>query len=91
MIIIDYNGIAIGNIITQKLKIEEDLIRHMILNTIRMYNKKFRDKYGQVVIACDSSSWRKDVSPQYKFKRKEGREESSMDWNEVFRITNLGR
>lgn len=91
MIIIDYNGIAIGNIITQKLKIEEDLIRHMILNTIRMYNKKFRDKYGQVVIACDSSSWRKDVFPQYKFKRKEGREESSMDWNEVFRITNLVR
>lgn len=91
MIIIDYNGIAIGNIITQKLDIQEDLIRHMILNTIRMYNKKFRDKYGQVVIACDASSWRKEYFPQYKFKRKEGREESSIDWNEVFRIINLVR
>ena len=90
MIIIDYNGIAIGNIITQKLDINEDLIRHMILNTIRMYNKKFRDKYGQVIIACDSSSWRRDYFPNYKFKRREGREEdkSSMDWNEVFRIIN---
>jgi 5'-3' exonuclease len=88
VIIIDYNGIAIGNIVTQKLNIDEDLIRHMILNTIRMYNKKFRDKYGQVVIACDSSSWRKDYFPQYKFKRKTGREESSMDWDEVFRIIN---
>lgn len=91
MIIIDFNGIAIGNIITQKLDIQEDLIRHMILNSIRMYNKKFRDKYGQVVIACDSSSWRKEYFPQYKFKRKEGREESTMDWNEVFRIVNMVR
>ena len=93
MIIIDYNGIAIGNIITQKLDINEDLIRHMILNTIRMYNKKFRDKYGQVIIACDSSSWRRDYFPNYKFKRREGREEdkSSMDWNEVFRIINQVR
>lgn len=93
MIIIDYNGIAIGNIITQKLDIQEDLIRHMILNTIRMYNKKFRDKYGSVVIACDSSSWRRDYFPNYKFKRREGREEdkSSIDWNEVFRIINQVR
>ena len=93
MIIIDYNGIAIGNIITQKLDIQEDLIRHMILNTIRMYNKKFRDKYGSVVIACDSSSWRRDYFPNYKFKRREGREEdkSSINWNEVFRIINQVR
>ena len=91
MIIVDFNGIAVGNVITQKLDIQEDLIRHMILNTLRMYNKKFRDKYGQMVIACDSSSWRKEYFPQYKFKRKVGREESSMDWNEVFRIINLVR
>lgn len=89
MIIIDYNGIALGAIVTQKLAIEEDLIRHMILNTIRMYNKKFRDEYGQIVIACDSSSWRKKYYPQYKFRRKADREESTtMDWDEVFRIIN---
>jgi len=91
VIIIDYNAIAIGNIITQRLDIQEDLIRHMILNTIRMYNKKFRDKFGQVVIACDSSSWRKDYYPEYKFKRKSGREESSTDWDEIFRIINQVR
>jgi hypothetical protein len=91
MIIVDFNGIAVGNIITQKLDIQEDLIRHMILNTLRMYNKKFRDKYGQMVIACDSSSWRKEYYPQYKYKRKVSREESSMDWNEVFNIINTVR
>lgn len=88
MVVIDYNGIAISSIITQKLDINEDLIRHVILNTIRMYNKKFRDEYGQVVIACDSRTWRRDYFPNYKFKRREGREESTMDWTEIFRIIN---
>lgn len=91
MIILDFNGIAIGNVITQKLEIQEDMIRHMILNSIRMYNKKFRNEYGQMVIACDSSSWRKDYFPNYKFKRKSGREESTLDWNEIFRIINMVR
>ena len=93
MIIIDYNGIAVGNIITQKLDLNEDLIRHTILNTIRMYNKKFRKEYGQVVIACDSSSWRRDYFPNYKYKRRESREDdkSSIDWTEVFRIINMVR
>ena len=89
MIIIDYNAIAIANIITQKLDVQEDMIRHMILNSIRMYNKKFRKEYGQMVIATDSSNWRREVFPQYKFKRRDGREESSLDWNEIFRIINL--
>ena len=88
MIIVDYNAIAIAGVITQKMKIDEHLIRHMILNTIRMYNKKFRNEYGQMVIACDHSSWRREVFPQYKASRKKGREESSLDWNEIFRIIN---
>jgi len=88
VIIIDYNGIAISSVVVQKLEIKEDLLRHMILNTIRMYNTKFRDEYGQLVIACDSSTWRRDYFPNYKFKRREGREESSIDWEELFRIIN---
>ena len=91
MIIIDYNGIALSSIITQKLDINEDLIRHVILNTVRMYNKKFRDEYGQMVIACDGGSWRRDYFPNYKYKRREGREQSTMNWDEVFRIVNAVR
>jgi len=56
-----------------------------------MYNKKFRDEYGEMVIACDHSSWRKEVFPQYKASRKKGREESSLDWNEIFRVINQVR
>ena len=86
MIILDFNGIAISGVITQKLEVNEDLIRHMILNSIRMYNKKFRDEYGQMVIACDNSTWRRDYFPNYKYKRRESREQSTMDWTEIFRI-----
>jgi len=72
MIIVDYSGIAIAAIFSQQRpdEIEEGLIRHMILNSLRMYNVKFKQDYGQMIIACDSTSWRKEKYPQYKFKRK---------------------
>lgn len=90
MILIDYNGIAVGNIITQRVELKEDIIRHMILNTIRMYRKKFK-QYGDVVITCDGGSWRRDYFPEYKWKRRNTREESDLDWEEIFRIINLVR
>jgi len=89
MIIIDYNGIAVGNVITQRLDLQEDLIRHMILNTIRMYNVKFKDNYGpEVVIALEGGSWRKDYFPQYKANRKKSRVKDTMDWNKLYEIIN---
>lgn len=89
MILIDYNAIAISNIVTQKLALDENLIRHMILNSIRMYRKKYVREFGEVVIASDGrKNWRFEAFPQYKFKRKDARKESSIDWKEVFRITN---
>jgi hypothetical protein len=91
MIVIDYNGIAIGNIVVQKLAIDENLIRHMILNSIRMYRKKFKE-YGDVVIVADgANNWRRDAYPEYKANRKKSRDQSSIDWDEVFRITNMVR
>jgi len=74
----------------QNLEIKEDIIRHVILNSIRMYNKKFRDKYGAMVICTEGrKNWRKDYFPEYKFKRKATREKSKLDWPEAFRIINL--
>tara|TARA_B110000503_G_scaffold72394_1_gene111939 strand:+ start:60 stop:908 length:849 start_codon:yes stop_codon:yes gene_type:complete len=84
MIIIDYSAIAISNILAQKLTRESD-IRHTILNSLRMYNKRFRKDYGQMVIAIDSYSWRKDVYPEYKFKRASVRKESNVDWESLFK------
>ena len=92
MILIDYNAVAIGNLVVQRLNVDENLIRHMILNSIRMYRQKFQNEYGEVVIVADGAgNWRRDVFPQYKYKRRKNPEESSIDWNEAFRIINMVR
>jgi len=92
MILIDYNAVAIGNLVVQRLNVDENLIRHMILNSIRMYRQKFQKEYGEVVIVADGqANWRRDVFPQYKYKRRKSRDESSIDWNEAFRIINMVR
>ena len=90
MIIVDYSGIAIAAIFSQDRpeEVEEPLIRHMILNTIRRYNVKFRKEYGQMVIACDNTSWRKEQFEHYKAKRKSSREESPLDWGKFFGFLN---
>ena len=92
MILLDYNAIAIGNVAVQKLAADEGLIRHMILNSIRMYRQKFHKEYGEMVIVADGmNNWRKEAFPQYKAARRKKRDESTIDWNEVFRIINLVR
>jgi len=92
-IIVDYSGIAIASIFSQVKadKIEEPFIRHLILNTLRMYNVKYRAKYGQMILACDGGSWRKSYYTQYKAGRRKNREESALDWKEIFRIINAVR
>ena len=85
MILVDFSGIAIATIAVNKIN-DESMLRHMILNSLRMYNKKFKEQYGQMVLACDHSSWRRDYFPQYKANRRKGRDESDFDWAEAFRI-----
>ena len=86
MILVDYSGICLASILINKT-LDEGMIRHMTLNSLRMYNKKFRDDYGQMILACDgANNWRREYFPQYKANRRTGREESTFDWNEAFRI-----
>ena len=89
MQILDFNGIAIAAITVHGVQPEEDLLRHYILNTIRMYNVKFRKEYGQMVIACDSRSWRRDYFPQYKHGRSKNRDESTLDWGKIFDLLDM--
>ena len=91
MIIVDFNAICISNIFVQKMNLEEDLIRHMVLNSLRMYRTRFKKDYGELVIATDSSSWRKDYYPEYKAARKIGRQKSTMDWEKAFNIITMIR
>lgn len=94
MIIVDLNQVMISNFMAQigshtNIKVEEALIRHMVLNSIRSYKQKFGDKYGELVIACDDRKyWRRDIFPYYKASRKKAREESDIDWTAIFESLN---
>ena len=94
MIIFDFNQVAIANLMEQigssKTAVDESLVRHMILNTIRTYVKKFKAEYGtDIVIACDNKKyWRRDVFPHYKAHRKKARDSSGHDWNSIFECLN---
>ena len=92
MILLDYNQICISNLMVHMNKnaiLDEDLVRHMVLNSIRLYKNRFGDKYGEVVICCDDKNyWRKDIFPYYKAHRKGDREKSPYDWNTIFECLN---
>ena len=88
MIIVDYSGIALASIIINKT-FDEQLIRHMILNSLRMYRTRYKEEYGELVLAVDASNnWRKTAFPQYKASRKKTQKQSDFDWGEAFRILN---
>jgi hypothetical protein len=95
--IVDLNQTMIANLMAQignhtNIKIEEDLLRHMILNSLRNYNHKFRAEFGEMVIACDDKHyWRRTMFPYYKVNRKRDREKSELDWNAIFEVLNKVR
>lgn len=94
MILIDLNQVLISNLMQHingdpKFKIEEALVRHLVLNSLRSYIKQFKSKYGHVVICCDSKKyWRRDVFPFYKSNRKKSRDASEFDWGIIFECLN---
>ena len=94
MIILDMNQISLANLMmnfhmNKSTELEEDMVRHMILNSIRMYRTMFKEEYGEIVLAYDSRHyWRRDVFPQYKMNRKKGREKDNFDWDSIFGLLN---
>ena len=88
------NQIAVANLMmnlnmNKSKEVDEDTVRHMILNSIRMYRQEYKEEYGEPVLTWDSKhSWRKDYFPQYKAGRRKGREKSSLDWDKIFTVLN---
>jgi len=88
LILLDNNQILLANIF-QTMKqvdtIDENMLRHMVLNTYRMYRSMFKDEYGELVICHDSSNcWRKDLFSYYKQNRKTKQDESDVDWKSIY-------
>ena len=93
MIVIDYSGVAIAAITGFKEDLHRDeahvenLIRHVILSTIKNYKKKFKREFGsEVVIAVDVGPyWRKGIFEHYKAGRKKAKDDSDIPWDLVFK------
>jgi 5'-3' exonuclease len=89
MILVDLNQVLLAGLMAQisnhKGKLDESLIRHMILNIIRNHVKNFKNEYGEVVLCCDNRKyWRKEYFPFYKANRKKNRDKSDLDWHLIF-------
>ena len=90
MILLDYSQTVIGSFMAVsrgKPVVEEDLLRHTILNSIRMFRNKFTKDYGEMVICCDDKdNWRKEIFPEYKANRRKNRENDPTDWKTLFEL-----
>lgn len=94
-LLIDLNQVLISNLmqhlkfVSKQHEMNEDLIRHMCINTIRSNVKQFRSKYQNVILCCDSKHyWRRDYFAFYKSHRKHDREASGLDWDMIFTVLN---
>ena len=94
MIIIDMNQIALASLMmnlnmNKSDTADEKMVRHMILNSIRLYRTKYFQEYGEVILSWDSKhSWRRDYFPQYKASRRKGRQKSDLNWDSIFEFLN---
>lgn len=94
MILVDLNQVMISNMMAQignhkNMPIDENMLRHMILNTLRSNRMKFKDEFGELVICADDKNfWRKEIYPYYKANRKKSRDKSELDWSAIFNALN---
>jgi len=88
MILVDLNQVMISNIMMQPgiaKSVDENIVRHMVVNSLRGYNVKFGKDYGEMVICSDDKNyWRRDVFPYYKASRKKDRAASPYNWALIF-------
>ena len=96
MIFVDFSQVMISNTMVHLGKhettVDEGMMRHMILNSLRMTKNTYGKKYGELVICCDARNyWRRDIFPYYKAHRKVSRDKSPVDWNQVYGVLNKVR
>lgn len=94
MILVDLNQVMISNMMMQignhkNAMVDENMLRHMILNSIRANKLKFQNDFGEMIICADDKNyWRRQRFPYYKASRKRDREESELDWSAIFNALN---
>lgn len=97
MILIDLNQVMISNMMMQignhqNAEVDENMLRHMVLNSLRSNKVKFEKDYGEFIICADDKNyWRREMFPYYKASRRKSREKSELDWNAIFSALNAIR
>lgn len=87
MIVVDLSTVLWSGVYAQAKngRIDDDLIRHIILNSLRSVRAKYGKKYGELVICADGRKyWRKELNPYYKASRKKARDKSKLDMAAIF-------
>ena len=89
MILIDLSQIMVASTMMsmgkEQSEVDINMVRHMILNSLRMYRSKYYEEYGELVLCCDGRhSWRREHFPQYKASRKSSRDADKRDWSQIF-------
>ena len=95
MILLDYSQVVIGSFMAVSKGegvVEEDMLRHVILNNIRQFRNQFSKEYGEMIICCDHrKNWRKEIFPNYKASRHKLKQDSSVDWKYLYECLNIMR
>lgn len=91
-ILVDANQIAISHLMIRN-KIEDginiDSVRKSIVRVVGRIAKKFGPEYGKMILCYDDKNyWRREIFPFYKKNRKQEREASKYNWDEVFSVLN---
>ena len=94
MILVDMNQISLASMMmhlhmSKSKEPDGNMVRHMILNSLRMYRTRFSSEDGELVLCYDSKHyWRRDYFPEYKSGRRKTREKDDKNWDEIFLCLN---
>ena len=89
MILIDFNEIAMSKLMESRIGYRNyKRFKNVVFSTLCMYDKKFREEYGEMVICADGLSWRHEVFPYYRhtrnFERKFQQDTGFVNWSGIF-------
>jgi len=93
MILVDMNQVTLSNLMIQigrNTEVDPDMVRHMVLNSLRGYRSRFNEEFGELVLCYDNkSNWRREYFPNYKHGRRKDRKASKLDWGSIFDTLHL--